>query len=263
MRSWVVVAALGLALPSGAQGFAPRDTAQVGSRGSYRVGLFAPLRYGLGRGLEVETHPLLFLVAPNARLRVAHGTLGGFRLTGEYGLSTPTPALRLAKGYLTPAWKSSDRRVGWIVVPRVGLVASREGAGRGVFTVTADVARGVGLTRNDLSPLDAPAPLDLVMAPALRGWRGHAGVSYDASLTRWLRARVAGEAYLHPPSPSRVSFRAGASLDLRTTERTRLSLGVLAWNANQRERNAAGVPVRSYDVLPTADFIWEGGRESE
>ena len=105
-------------------GLAPRDTALGVDR--YAIGVFNPLAVRLNDRLELRTHPLLFLVAPNAVLRVQHRTdPTGWSLTAEYGLSIPTIAMRLSQGYLFPSWDRGGGHIGWSAAPRAGILASR------------------------------------------------------------------------------------------------------------------------------------------
>jgi hypothetical protein len=234
-----------------AESLAARDTAAVGARGDVQVGVLHPLDIGLGRGLELRAHPLVFLVAPNAILRVAHARVLTWQLTGEYGLSVPTLAMRLLQGYLFPSWDRTPNRIGWLLVPRAGLVASRTIRERDVVTAGADVAVGVPLGRDDTPSLDAPAPLELLFAPVTTGWRARAGGAYDVSLSPRWRLRAAADVYLHDD----VTVRASAMADVALGARGRLAFGVTWWNSDQHAIDADGDRIRSNDVLPIVDYI--------
>jgi len=243
-----------------AQALPARDTADGGPKGSWSVGLFNPGRYALTDGIELQAHPLVFFVAPNAVVRIAHAELAGFRLTGEYGLSGPTPAMRLSQGFLFPAWdRSPEKRIGWFVVPRAGLVASRGALSSRVLTFRADVAYGVRLSRNDATPLGGVAPLDLLFAPVLSTYRARAGVVYDVGLSNRFRLRGEADLWLHGEQPSPVTVSAGLGLDIGIGDSSRLTFGLMWWNA---DTNAIDYEtherVRSNDFLPTLDFIWAG-----
>ncbi|MFO0675400.1 MAG: hypothetical protein U0169_02625 [Polyangiaceae bacterium] len=243
------------------------DTAAVRPKGSGSIGLFAPLRISAKEGLELETHPLFFLVAsPNVNLRVRLVDDGRLRLTGEYGLSVPTVAMRLTQGTLFPSWDTSSRRVGWFVVPSVGAALSY--GTNHVATVRLDTAFGIGVGPNDATPLDTVAPLELAFAPALNGFRTRGGLAYDFPITTWLRGRVSFDAYYvgRAPDPpkSPFTFATSATLDVRVTARTRLTLGAVWYDHDQRrtvvrtrpDGFAERVGVRSDDVYPTGDFVW-------
>ena len=202
MRSILLVLSL-VSLVASAEPLSARDTAKVAGSGEWSVGVFNPLKIGLGHGLELSTHPLLIVGSPNAIIRVVHRTVPeGWSITGEYGLSFPSPAFRLAKplgisGDLVPSClvtgddaskASTCEKPGWILVPRAGVVASR--GSQNVFTARADVAAGLLLAGNPGRPLDALPALDLRFAPAMTGWRARVGGRYDVALHDRVRLDV-------------------------------------------------------------------------
>lgn len=245
-----------LALPA-------RGSADLIAVGDYSVGVVDPLRIGARKNLEIVTHPLIstFMLSPNLQARVALRT-SGLRVTGEYGLSVPTMAMRITSGYLFPSWKTSDNRVGWFVVPSVGLAVSY-----GVWTGRIDSAIGVPLGRNDATPLDTFAPIELIFAPALNGYRHHLGTIVDYPATAWLRVRGALDAWMigpFDPPKSQLLFAASAAIDLRLSTRWTLSLGAMVYESDQRRTVVARGDdgrwqrnrVRSIDVYPTFDLIF-------
>jgi len=239
-----------------------RDTADVIAPGKWSVGLLDPLRVGVTKDVEIVTHPVIsLLLSPNVRARVAFRTTG-LRVTGEYGLSVPTVAMRLTSGYLFPSWEKSDRRVGWFVVPSVGLALSY-----GSFTARLDSAIGVPIGRNDATPLDTWAPVELIFAPSLNGYRHHLGALVDHPVTEWLRVRGALDGWMigpFDPPKSQLIFAASAGVDVRLSQRCRLALGAILYESDQRrtvvERGEDGRwhrnRVRSIDVYPTFDLIF-------
>ncbi len=266
MKRAIILSALLLASPAMAQ-LAARDTADVGNKGDWSVGIFNPLKLGLMDGVELKTQPLAFFVAPNAMVRVAHGELGGMKLAGEYGLSLMTPAMRLTQGYLYPTWNMSENRVGWYLTPRVGIVASRGDVKQAVFTLSADVAAGIRLTRSDLTAMGGIAPLDVLMAPELSGnpkhivtgYRVHVGGLYDRPLTDSLRMRGYLDGYLHGAQPSPFTISAGVGLDYAVGKQSRVTIGGVWYNADTGDIDlATHQHKRSNDFFPTIDFIWAG-----
>lgn len=254
---WVLVA--GIASTASADPLPPRDTARVGERWRYNVGVFNPLTLGLGSNVEVQTHALLFFVAPNAVVRVSH-VRGPISLTGEYGLSIPTLGMRLLQGYLFPSWEKSDRKVGWAVVPRVGAVATWGLDTPDVVSANADVAFGIPLSHNDAGPLGAPAPIEVLFSPVLAGYRAHLGVTYDRALLSWLRTRATIDAYYYGTDTGpTVSTCVGLAFDVAVGSMSRFSVGAVWWNSDQHERDeVTQQPLRSNDFYPTLDFIWSG-----
>lgn len=259
-----------LAGSSGPRRFGPLDTAAPVERWS--VGVLDPLRLGLTDGVELATHPLLFLVAtPNAELKVRTVRTREWAVASTFGLSVPTVAMRLTQGYLLPTWDKDGGRVGWFVVPSVGLLATRWlRSGRDAFTFGLETAIGLALGANDARPVDGWAPLEIAFGPALHGTRVHAHVTHDVAMTGALRARVGLDAWFlgrRTPEPEKSPFILGArgALDLRLgAHDTRLSLGFVAWSFDDHRtevrRDEAGkwqrVRVRSTDVWPVLDLIW-------
>lgn len=251
------------------------ETAHVRGAGRWSVGVFAPLRYGLTESIELESHPLTFLLAPNAAARVAHWTSGGITLTGVYGLSMPTLLLNtLAKSWFFPSGDTSGE-IAWTLIPSVGVLASGPIGEAGQLTGKADVAVGIPLAgRTASGPIDSfIAPLNLLLAPVTNTFRTHLGVGYDHGLSSWLRVRTSLDAYLigngDPKfaqlDPFFVSGHVG--LDIRVGEQSRFTIGAIWWNHDQgrveQRKDADGFvigsqKVRSNDFLPTIDFIWAG-----
>lgn len=249
----------------------PRETALVGVD-RYSVGVFNPLTVRLSERLELRSYPLLFLLAPNAILRVGHlRDHRGWSVAAEYGLSIPTVAMRLSQGYLFPSWDRGGGKLGWAVAPRAGLVVTRGFSTPTAVTGAIDLTVGVPLSRADATPLDAPAPLNLLMAPVLTGARAHVGVLVDRVLTNALRLRGYGDAFVigqsspqsavHGLGWSNLVTRVGMGLDFAPGRRrlNRLTLGVAWWNSEQHEIDAATFErVRTNEFWPTVDFIWAG-----
>jgi hypothetical protein len=269
--AWLALAAA-LTRPSVAQTLTARETALVGPPGSYSVGVFNPLRAAFHHGFEIETQPLIFLISPNAVVRVAHLDRGArLRLTGEYGLSVPTFAMRLLQGHLFPTWHYGQQRVGWIVAPRAGLVGSVGDPEGHVVTLRMDLTVGVVLTHTDTMPLDTYAPLELLFAPVTGGYRGRLGAIYDRKLSPRWRLRGYADLYLHgsgelhdrgdspfgssPHATTRLGLGADVALGWRRTNR--LTFGVAWWNYAQHEIDPNTFEARrSNDIFPTVDFIW-------
>lgn len=261
--TWTPLAAsLALGLSALAEPLPARDTADVGRAGQYSVGVFAPLTVAVRDRLELQAYPLLFFISPNAVLRLGYGELLGFRLAEELALSCPTPAMRLLQGTLFPSFTQGGGRVGWVAVPRIGLVASRGDRASRVLTLSADVALGLTLSRNDATAPSGVTPLVELFAPVYAGFRARLGATYDVRLLDWLRARAFLGVSLHGVNadyPSPVAFNAGAGFDVAVGKHSRFAVGFLWWNADTHAIDPKSFArLRSNDVYPTIDFIWAG-----
>jgi hypothetical protein len=270
----LLVSSLALAAPRPA-----RDTAAVGQQGQASVGVFNPLRLAVVDGIELEANPLVFFVAPhlNSRFRLFDGPL---QLTAEAGLLLPTLGLRLTQGFLFPSWETSSNAIGWMLIPRVGVVLSGKVFEHDVWTAKVDAAFRLPLGPNSATPLNSfLIPLDLLLAAPLTGVCARVGGAYDHAFGERLRLR--GEANLYvtggqgellvsgasvgPIAPiSNVVVTAHLGLDIAVFQQSRLTVGVLWANADQGAsqvvRGADGFSerqrVRSNNFLPTLDYLW-------
>ena len=73
----------------------PVDYAYLLNNGVCHMGVFQPRVYGMKNNLEISTHPILFLIKPNIRLKKFHGELKGIGLASRYSFDYPTQLLKL------------------------------------------------------------------------------------------------------------------------------------------------------------------------
>ncbi len=284
---------LGLTLASSLAAADPRparDTADVGDRNAWSVGFFNPFRYALHDRFELQVHPLLFFVAPHIDMRFAilkESADGrtyplGARLTAEAGLLYPTLAMRLAKGFLFPAWDTSQNDVGHMLIPRLGLVLSGDVFTWDVITFRLEAMMRIPMGPNSAMPLNSfLAPLDLLFAAPLTGVLGRFGGAYDHAFGEYLRLRFEANLYVTGPqgdvlvdgrsvgpaaeiNPFIVTAHLG--LDIAVFKQSRITVGVYWANydqgATELRTGADGFSererVRSNNFLPTIDYIWAG-----
>lgn len=282
----LVVGLLGPLTASAAPDTLPaRETAEVRDRWQGQVGLFGPLRLGVASSVEVEAHPLTFLVAPHATLRVRHLKSGPWTVTGLYAAGVPTGGFVLAPpfglaGFLTPSCKVRDHEAArggdcwqppWVVTLGVGAQASRQfklGGRDGVATATLQIDKGVALSDQPVRSLDAWAPVDAQFAPAMGLLRGRLALAWDQAVASWVRVRSEASAlYVERQpalgaSPWLTSVYLGADVGL--SQRLRLTAGAIWWNADQHavqtRKTADGFDqlerVRTHSVWPALDLLW-------
>lgn len=267
-----------------------RDTADVGNKGSYSVGVFNPLRIAFTDRVELQAHPLLFFVAPHldARFAILKNAVEsgaaptGVRLTAEAGVLMPTLAMRLTKGFFFPSWTTSTNDIGFMLVPRVALLVSGNFFTHDVLTFRIEGQMRIPMGPNSATPINSfVAPLEILFAAPLTGFLGRGGLSYDHAFGDRFRLRgevnlfvtgaqgnltVAGTNVgpLAPLSP--FIFTAQLGLDIAVFENSRIMVGGFFANydqgASEVRTGADGfserVRVRSNNILPTIDFIWAG-----
>ncbi|MBC8255980.1 MAG: hypothetical protein H8E85_01560 [Candidatus Marinimicrobia bacterium] len=71
------------------------DTAYPIENGQRQMGVFQPRIYGMNNNIEISTHPLLFFVKPNIKVKKYHGEMKGFGIASRYSFDYPTPLLKL------------------------------------------------------------------------------------------------------------------------------------------------------------------------
>ena len=63
--------------------------------GQRQMGIFQPRIYGMKNNVEISTHPLLFIVKPNVKIKKYHGEIKGLALASRYSFDYPTLFLKL------------------------------------------------------------------------------------------------------------------------------------------------------------------------
>ena len=71
------------------------DTAYPLENGQRQMGVFQPRIYGMNNNLEISTHPLLFFVKPNVKVKKHHGEYKGLGMASRFSFDYPTPLLKL------------------------------------------------------------------------------------------------------------------------------------------------------------------------
>ena len=75
-----------------------KDFAYIKSPGMHSIGIFQPYSFNLNKNLEFSTHPLLFLVKPNIKIKVFHKEKKGLGIATRFSLDYTTHLLRLIQG---------------------------------------------------------------------------------------------------------------------------------------------------------------------
>jgi hypothetical protein len=226
------ILALLLAVPLAARAGEPfpDDTARALPAGRLETGVFSPLRYGLTDQLELSGHPVLFLVAPNAELKVAWGEPGGVALATVHGLLYPTPMMRLLSREGTGGIVPADVRYPHILATSQHLLTS-VGLGRHLVT-----GRAGGRLATNLTSFDGPRFWSQVewhfvwprMAAWFTGWSLDAGLAADGPIGGPFRYRLAVDAFAMPGLRGGHQAWEGTALaEWRPSSRFRLRAG--AW----------------------------------
>ena len=71
------------------------DIAYPLENGQRQMGVFQPRIYGMNNNLEISTHPLLFFVKPNVKLKKFYKEINGLGLASRYSFDYPTPLFKM------------------------------------------------------------------------------------------------------------------------------------------------------------------------
>ena len=71
------------------------DTAYPLENGQRQMGIFQPRIYGMNNNLEISTHPLLFFVKPNVKVKKYHGEYKELGMASRLSFDYPTPFLKV------------------------------------------------------------------------------------------------------------------------------------------------------------------------
>jgi len=71
------------------------DSAYPLENGQRQMGVFQPRIYGMNNNLEISTHPLLFFVKPNIKVKKHNGEYKGLGMASRFSFDYPTPFLKL------------------------------------------------------------------------------------------------------------------------------------------------------------------------
>jgi hypothetical protein len=242
----VSIAAL-VASPVVAQERFVSGTAQTLTPQAIEVGLFGPLRYGLTEHMEVQGHPLLFFVAPNARLKYRLIGTENSDMSATLGVTYPTPLLRLiaaegAGGVLPP-----DRAVPH-VVSIVGELAATRSFGAHLLTASAGVQVAPRFGDNELVSIDLPVVYPRTAAfftIATGSLYGQAQGPIVGPLGYLVDTKV----FVFPGAEGSFAIETGARLRWRFADRWLLQAGLL--------HTYGGYPFGTQGrFLPLLDLVW-------
>ena len=205
-------------------------TAYTLPEGRWEKGLFQPLRVGQTDRLEWATHPLLNLVVPNLRIKVAYRKLGGWSLAARYSFHYPTPLLRLVRrpgigGMISPESDIPD--IPPIFAARGELLATR--ALSPTLYLTGKGGLGAAVKTGKL---DSRTTIDLpIIFPRMvvyyRGYQLNLGLNLKGELPgRWAFSADM-DILVVPGAKESFAFELGGWLSWRRSDRFRVLAGYI------------------------------------
>ena len=138
-------------------------TAYTVARHRCELGLMSESRFGLTDQLELSTSPLLFLVAPQLKLKKNWGTYGGFEMATEHGVFCPTPFMSLVAREGTGGLISSEFAIPGMFAIDNRLLVSRKAFRQSLLSAHAGITFALKMDN-----LDERTTIDLpVLYPRL------------------------------------------------------------------------------------------------
>ena len=232
--------------PSEHREFIPA-TAFVMEEGSWEVGLFGPLRYGLTDRVELSTHPLWFFVAPNLRAKVGWASQGDTRVATVHSVTYPTPLLRLlamegAGGVLPP-----ERAIPHIFSIRNKVVVS-QAYGEHILTGSAGLQVAPRVGESELISIDLPVVYPRTAA-YFTGLTALGGVSVQGPISGALGYQTGARFFVYPGAEGSFAAEYDARLRWRSSGSWMIQAGVLG--------SLAGYPFGlGANLLPVGDIMW-------
>lgn len=231
------------------------DTGAVLPRGRLEVGLFAPLRYGLSDRIEIGVHPLWFLVAPNAEVKVAWGAPGGVALASTHGLLYPTPLMRLLSREGTGGVVPHDVRYPHLLASSHHLLATAPLAGH-LLTARAGISVARNLTAFDGPRFWSEVEWHLVWPRAAAWFTGFAwdvGLAAQGPVLGRLRYRAELDWFRMPGLDGDFALEWAGILEWRQSDTFQLRAGAKWSYAQFPYGTRLSVP------FPIADAVWAFG----
>ena len=106
------------------------DSAYPIEKGKRAMGIFQPRIYGLKNNMELSTHPILFFLKPNIKVKKFYGEIKGIGIASRYSFDYPTHLLRLIQHRENLALISEDPNIGEIqhlVVLQAEFLTTKKG----------------------------------------------------------------------------------------------------------------------------------------
>jgi hypothetical protein len=223
-------------------------TAHTLPKGHIEVGIFAPLRWGMAEGLELEIHPLIAAVSPHVALKKGWGEAAGFTLASRHGLALASRGLQFVARPGTGGLLPADIEIPTTVTLDSRLLATRDLAEGTRLTLEARAEVGAPLAEGDWPTLDAPLLYARTHA-AHGGVATAVGAMVEHGLSDTITAVVDTDAWFLPGAEAGWSVEARGAARWQPGDGFRAEIGA--------EFIAGAYPYgTNWHVLPGFDLGW-------
>ncbi|MDP6852791.1 MAG: hypothetical protein QF472_02445 [Candidatus Marinimicrobia bacterium] len=168
-----------------------RDFAYPLSEGQRSNGVFQPKIYGLKNEFEISTHPILFLIKPNVKVKKYLGENYGMGMAVRTSLDYPTPLLKLLQRKKIGGMLADDPAVGkvpFLLLLSCEILATKK-LGDKHFTGKVGLSLCPGCELDERHIIDLPLAYPR-MAVYHSGIGTNFGVDYDFSINEKLKLKT-------------------------------------------------------------------------
>lgn len=237
-----------LSLPAHAGAGTTHGTATVLEDGEWEVGMYAPVRRGMGDGLELSIHPLIALLSPHLAVKKTWSPRGEWDVGSRHSLMYPTPLLRNLAREGTGGIIVADATIPHILASDHRLILSRSLSEDTLLSLSGRIMFGAELGESSWPSIHMPlaytrtAAYQDNLATAL-------GVQLDGRLIGSLYYRLDVDGWVLPLSEAKWATEAKTTLHWRPSDRFTFQGGATAVMGAYPYGN-------SWHVLPAVDLIW-------
>ena len=223
-------------------------TASVLEDGEWEVGVYAPLRRGMGNGVELSMHPLVAILSPHLAVKKAWTTDGEWKLASRHSLFYPTPLLRTLAREGTGGVIVADAVIPPILASDHRVILGRALSDTTILSLSGRLMLGAELGESNWPSIHAPLAYTRMAA-----YQDHVatalGAQLDGRLFSTFHYRVDVDGWALPLSEASWATEAKITFHWRPSDRFTAQAGTTTV--------AGAYPYgNNWHVLPAFDLIW-------
>jgi hypothetical protein len=231
-------------------------TAFTVTKGNLECGLFQPQRIGLTNKLELSCHPILFLIYPNAAVKVQIYKAKELVISSEHSLSCPSPAMKVFQMKGAGGLISSQYSIPLMISMYNGLLISKIISSRAIITINGGFYLSFGS-----SGLDKTSSIDLPVFYPRLGSLYHqpeilSGLKFNSILSNHLSYLLGAEVYIIPGVKDNLFIEQSGLLQWKPGRKFVFQAGYLL----SYGRYPFGT---QWNLLPNADIAYLIGSKSK
>ena len=215
-------------------------------------GIFQPKIYGMKNGLEVSTHPILFFVKPNIKVKKFIGEKHGFGIAGRVNIDYPTILLKILQRKKIGGMLADDPEVG--EVPFMLFLSSEvlvtKILRKNSFTGKVGVSLCPGCKLDERHIIDLPIVYSR-MAIYHSGFGSNLGVDYDFNPSEKIKIKMDLDLFFIPDDKMFTEHK--MFISFRISEKYNFSTGYKLVNGVYPFTHGDS----RWDIYPLIDVGWK------